>query len=198
VVLLLCAIWPLSYLSIYLRPHSRVLATQWIKTHIPPGQHLSCEHWDDCLPLGHQGIYQTVEFPLYGVDTPQKWIDMSTRLNQTDYLILTSNRLYGSIMTVPAKYPLTHRFYSLLFAGKLGFQKVAEFTSRPTLPLPFVSWCFTPPGVTYGKVALASQSCSPGLSFVDDYADETFTVYDHPKVIIFKKTASIDYNQLFR
>ena len=72
--------------------------------------------------------------------------------------------------------------------GSLGFSKIVEFTSRPNIPIPGMKTCITPPFVRYGIVALTAQECPlAGISFVDDYADETFTVYDHPKVIIFKK-----------
>jgi len=47
----------------------------------------------------------------------------------------------------------------------LGFQKIAEFTSYPRLELG--TW---------------------KLEFADLSADESFTVYDHPRVIIFQKT----------
>jgi hypothetical protein len=188
VVLLLY--WPLAFISIYSRPHTRVQASYWIYQNIPPGSTLSCEYWDDCLPLGGNGPYRVIEFPLYDPDTLSKWADVSDRLSQTDYLILSSNRLYGSIMTVPDRYPVAGKFYQDLFAGRLGFIKIAEFTSRPNLPAPFLHICLTPPGISYGKVAYPDQECPlPGISFVDDYADESWTVYDHPKVIIFQKVA---------
>lgn len=187
-ILVLTCVWPVSFMQIYLHPVTRVTAGEWIYSHVPAGKTLSCEHWDDCLPLGYQNQYPLVEFPLYDQDNPGKWQVMRLKLAQADYIVLSSNRLYGSIMTVSERYPQTTRFYEELFAGSLGFKKVAEFTSRPNLPIPGIHWCITPPGVKYGRVALAGQECpQTGISFVDDYADETFTVYDHPKVIIFKK-----------
>jgi len=69
-----------------------------------------------------------------------------------------------------------------------AYFRTAQFTSRPHLPLPGFEYCLTPPLINYGKIAAGIQVCDqPGISFVDDYADESFTVYDHPKVIIFKK-----------
>jgi hypothetical protein len=59
-------------------------------------------------------------------------------------------------------YPLTNQYYKDLFSGQLGFEKIAEFTSYPTIP--FIN-----------------------VQIKDDSADESFTVYDHPKIIIFKK-----------
>ena len=101
-------------------------------------------------------------------------------------------------MTIPERYPITFKYYSTLFDGSLGFTKIAEFTSRPSIPFPpFIKICFTPSIDYYGMVAKKSQQCQlNGISFVDDYGDESFTVYDHPKVIIFKKTSVVDYEKV--
>jgi len=197
---LLTIIYPIAFISIYSHPHTRVQASEWIYQNIPEGSYKSDEHWDDALPLSlptpgyiHEK-YQGLEFPLYWPDNKEKWEKLSQNLAKVDYIILTSNRLYGSIMTYPKKYPLSIKYYNSLFDGSLGFEKIAEFTSRPNIPIPGIKICLTPSFVRYGIVALKSQECNQeGISFVDDYADETFTVYDHPKVVIFKKTQPMNY-----
>ncbi|MCL4339383.1 hypothetical protein M1271_06890 [Patescibacteria group bacterium] len=200
--IILILIYPFSFVSIYARNNSRIDASNWIYQNIPPGSVVSSEHWDDGLPLSLDNkssglFYKTVEFPLYNPDSLEKWKDMTQRLQEVNYIFLSSNRLYGSIMTVPSRYPITNRYYTDLFNGTLGFEKIAEFTSRPNLPLPFIRLCLTPPFSRYGIVAYKSQNCPlSGISFVDDYADESFTVYDHPKVIIFKKIKPVDYFSL--
>lgn len=201
----LLLIYPLSFISIYSRPHSRVTASIWIYDNIPTGSSISAEHWDDFVPMSlptpgliHEK-YRPVEFPLYGADTKEKWQLMNENLKQTDYIILTSNRLYGAIMTVPERYPITYRYYRALFDGSLGYKKIAEFTSRPNLPIPFIKLCLTPPLTNYGFIAKTIQECPlTGISYVDDYADESFTVYDHPKVIIFKKVREVDYKKILK
>ncbi len=188
--LLVLLIWPVSVVSIYNHPHTRVVASDWIKTYLPAGSTLSCEHWDDCLPLGYSPDYTILEYPLYGPDSELKWEDMRTKLANTDYLILSSNRLYGSIVG-SGQYPQTTQFYSDLFSGKLGFTLHAQFTSRLNLPLPLVHTCINLPQL-YSQAAATLQDCPlRGLSFVDDYLDESWTVYDHPKVLIFKNTARV-------
>ena len=191
----------ISFLSIYSRPHSRVTASEWIYNNIPPGSTLANEYWDDPLPLylsdKNAGNYQGIMLPLYDADTPEKWQKINADLQKVNYIILSSNRLYGSILTVPEKYPQTQKYYESLFDGSLGFQKIAEFSSRPNIPIPFINICLTPPLARYGIIAKDTQDCPfPGISFVDDYADESFTVYDHPKVLILKKIESVNYNQI--
>ena len=162
-------IYPISFMSIYSHPVTRLTASHWIYQHIPAGSTLATEHWDDYLPLNFPNyfasIYQNETLALYDPDTPQKWQIINQQLINSDYIILSSNRLYASIPKNPDHYPQTSRYYQQLFDGSLGFSKAAEFTSYP---------CFPPVG--------RSLFC-----FNDDSADEAFTVYDHPKVLIFQK-----------
>jgi hypothetical protein len=53
----------------------------------------------------------------------------------------------------------------MLFDGKLGFKKVAEFSSYPTIKL-FNRKIF---------------------EFKDEEAEETWTVFDHPVIRVYKK-----------
>ncbi len=186
-------IWPVSFLRIYTRPHSRVSASEWIYTNIPPGSHVSYEHWDDPLPLNlpdypASNNYPGVELPMFGDDSPEKWKDLEKKLDTVDYLVLSSNRVYGSTGSVPERYPLTAKFYDQLFSGKLAFKKVAEFTSRPGLSIP-IDACIPIPLFNYGFLDTRTKVKQPcqGIEFIDDYTDESWTVYDHPKVTIFQK-----------
>ncbi len=86
-----------------------------------------------------------------------------------DYIILASNRLYGSIPRSPWRYPVQTEFYKLLFEGKLGY-KLAQTTQ--VTPELF------------------------GMRFDDQSADESFTVYDHPRVDIFQKVSTLSQDQL--
>lgn len=93
-------------------------------------------------------------------------------LQQSDYIILSSNRLLDSIPRSPWRYPVQIRYYQLLQSGQLGFQLVADFHQYPHL--------------------------GP-ITFPDQHVDESFTVYDHPRVLIYKKTNLIsrtNYDQL--
>ncbi len=162
-IMLLCFIfiWPAAFIQIYTRPHSRVSASRWIYEHIPAKSYLAEEHWDDSLPLlfPEKPIdnYEVKQLPVFDPDTIERWSIINTELSKADYIIFSSNRGYGSIGTVPEKYPRMSKFYKELFAGSLPFKKVKEFTSYPIIP--------------------------------DQWSDEAFTVYDHPKVTIFKRTS---------
>jgi YYY domain-containing protein len=171
-----------AFISIYSRPHSRIQASEWIYRNVPAGSTLALEHWDDDLPLSQMvdgqprsiSEYLTVKMNLYDPDDEAKFQQIVGNLQQSDYVILSSNRLYGSIPRLPWRYPITTRYYELLFQGRLGFELVGTFTSYPSLL---------------------------GFSINDDHADESFTVYDHPKVLIFRKTRQLDeeeFRELFQ
>jgi len=167
-------IYALAFSSIYSRPNSRIQASRWMYQNLPQGAVLANEHWDDWLPIGgldgftsygEQGMFRAVEMRNYEDDNPDKLNWMVENLSQADYIILSSNRLYDSIPRLPMRYPLTSRYYQLLFSGELGFERVKEFTSYPTFL---------------------------GIQIPDQSAEESFSVYDHPRVQIFQKTAAFD------
>lgn len=162
-------IWAISFISIYSKPNTRVSASLWINQNIPQSSKLAVEHWDDRVPMA--GNYQFLEMPMYENDQSiSKWQQIEKNLQAADYLVLASNRLYMPLQKLAdcqkykVCYPRTAKYYQDLFAGRLGFQKIAEFASYPRLEIR--NW---------------------KLEIADSSADESFTVYDHPKIIIFKK-----------
>jgi len=168
-------LWGWGFLAIYRRPLTRITASRWIYKNIPAGATVANEHWDDALPFSidgkisfrPSGAYQGLksssdgQMQMYGEDTPEKREQLYRWLNETDYIFLSSNRLWGSIPRLPMRYPMSSLYYRLLFAEKLGFRQVAHFTSFPTIF---------------------------GVQFNDTTAEEAFSVYDHPEVYIFQKT----------
>ncbi len=173
-VTILTMLWGWSFLAIYRRPLSRITASRWIYKNVPPGKVLANEHWDDALPMrvegkdgfgswGYKGLSSSSDgsMQMYGEDTPEKRELLYKWLNEADYIVLSSNRLWASIPRLPMRYPMTTLYYRLLFGQRLGFNQVGHFTSFPTI------W---------------------GIQFNDTGAEEAFSVYDHPEVYIFQKT----------
>ncbi|HEY3309997.1 MAG TPA: DUF2298 domain-containing protein [Anaerolineales bacterium] len=146
--------------------------------------------WDDGLPLrmdgydAYGGIYRgDLNFEMYWDDNADKLNRFETNLDAADYVFITSNRQWATTTRVPERYPLSSAYYRNLlgcpedkdviwcynvavpgmFKGKFGFDLVATFTSFPELF---------------------------GFQINTQFAEEAFTVYDAPKVLIFKKTES--------
>lgn len=151
--------------------------------------------WDDAIPYPVDGfspysegggIYRgDLNFEMYWADDHNKLQRFETNLDLGDYIFITSNRQWGTTTRVPERYPLTTFYYRNLlgcpededilwcysvaepgmFEGRLGFDLVGTFQSNPSL----------------GPIEFNTQ-----------FAEEAFTVYDHPKVLIFRKTADYD------
>ncbi len=115
-------------------------------------------------------------------DKLNRFVDV---LSQSDYIIIPTNHQYAQITRLPERYPLTTLYYRELlgcpderniiecyrgaqpgqFKGNLGFELVKVFESYPTV----------------GPLVINDES-----------AEEAFTFYDHPKVLIFKKTSEFN------
>jgi hypothetical protein len=171
-------IYTLMFYTLYQSPNTRIQANTWFKQNVPIGSVVGSEHWDDRLPMHSDNEYNFIDLPLYDrPDDEYKWSMIKNKLEQLDYIVLASNRLYTPLQklndcskTPKACYPITSVYYQNLLSGQpvaegLQFVKVAEFTSYPRLQI-------------FGKTVFELN---------DDNADESFTVYDHPKIIVFKK-----------
>ena len=127
--------------------------------------------WDDPVPISLApytiwGVqYQPLAFEMAWEDTPEKRARMQYVLDHADYLTISSNRFYASLSRNPRRWPLSIAYYQALFSGELGFDLVGDFTSYPNL--------------------------GP-LRFPDDTAEEAWTVYDHPRVFVFRKSPDYD------
>lgn len=171
VVIILLLIWPLAFLGIYHQKHSRVAASEWMHQSLPSYSLVGYEYWDDPLPLSIPGPskqFVGVSLHVFDQDTFEKWRQLSHQLNQLDYYVLSSNRAWASIIAVPHKYPRMASYYQDLLTNKTEYQLVAEFTNYPNL-----------------------RYLGIPIEFPTDSADESFTVYDHPKVLIYMNKNTI-------
>lgn len=168
IVSILVLTWPLAFMSIYTKQQSRVTASEWIYDTIPSNSTILTEYWDDPLPLMVQDPrtrnYVGKEVHIFDPDTQEKWNEINLLLVHADYYIMSSNRAWGSIMEVPQRYPTTSQFYKSMLENKKGYTLIKEFNSYPSL-----------------------RYLGIPIDFPDQWAEEAFTVYDHPLVMIFKK-----------
>ena len=148
--------------------------------------------WDDGLPLrvlgydGFGGIYTGgLNFNMYTDDGPEKLARFLEVYDSADVLIITSNRQWGSLPRLPERFPLSTLHYRLL----LGCPEDKT-----------IAWCYSvaQPGTFQGQLGFElvevfqSDPAIGPLRINDQFAEEAFTVYDHPKVLIFRKTADYD------
>ncbi|MCC7189369.1 MAG: glycosyltransferase family 39 protein [Anaerolineales bacterium] len=132
------------------------------------------------------GLYRgDLNLQVYWDDNADKLARFTSTLDQADYIFIPTNHQYAQITRLPERYPLTTLYYRELmgcpvgadiircyheaepgdYEGRLGFDLVAVFTTYPKLG---------------------------NFEINDQYAEEAFTFYDHPKVFIFKKNENYD------
>ena len=181
--------YALAYMAVYRQEHTAVRASRWISENAPRGSVILKEHWEEGLP--NLGQYVIRELPLYDEDTPQKLRLVAGELAQADYYVFFSNRLYGTIPRLPERYPASGEYYRLMFSGRLGYELVDYQTAYPELlRVRLVDDTFGRPGIPEPD-ALIARSGGP-LTLDLGFADESFSVYDHPKVLIFQNVERLD------
>ena len=188
--------YAVAFVAIYTAPHSWLTASDWIYTHVPAGSALAVEDWDVALPLPLDVDGRPRRIEEYNVrtlllydepDGEAKWTTIAGDLAASDYLIVASRRLYGSIPRLPDRYPVTTRYYELLFAGGLGFELAGEFARGPACGVP-LPWRWLNPRVP------PLSGAAPWLAI----PDESFVVYDHPRALIFRNAGRLSPDELLR
>ncbi|GAB4454184.1 MAG: hypothetical protein OHK0041_18460 [Anaerolineales bacterium] len=141
------------------------------------------------------GIYRgDLNLQVYWDENEDKLDRFVNTLAEADYIFIPTNHQYAQITRLPERYPLTTLYYRELmgcpldadiiacyyeahpgdYQGRLGFDLVAVFETFPKLDIPLL-----------GEIQINDQ-----------YAEEAFTFYDHPKVFIFKKNADFNAEQV--
>ena len=181
IVLIPTILWALAFVNgVYRSEHPFITASKWMYENIPDGSTIITEHWEEGMPLnlpipgGYPAAHgwKNVTMPMYEEDTPQKFETIKQNMREGDYYVLATKRLYGALPHLPQRYPMSIKFYKLLFEGKLGYELVGDFHTYPKLF---------------------------GIEIPDQSADESFWVYDHPRTLIFKKVRDLsdaEWNEL--
>lgn len=178
-VVVTCALYALAFIRIYAFDHSYELASRWIYDHIAPGAKILSVDWDDKLPLtlpgldAHRYAFEgpSWELQVYHPESEEKLRQLSSKLASAEYIVIPTARAYGALPRIPFEYPLTNAMFSMLFKGTLGYELIQTVKVRPGIG---------------------------GWAINDDLADESFWVYDHPKVDIFKRTSQFTQEEIER
>lgn len=165
---ILTILWSLSFFSIYQRDDVRSTAAKWIAQNTQPGNTFLVEDGNMIdVPLPPSNTKISLNF--YNLEeNPLGREKILLALDQSDYFIIESRRVFFNHQRLPKNFPVTTKFYNALFKGDLGFTQVQEVTSYP-------------------QVWIADF----GLEISDEKAEETWSVFDHPVIRIFKKSATL-------
>jgi YYY domain-containing protein len=175
--------WSLAYVNgVYNREHTWITASRWIYENAPGGSVILWELWDDPLPKSIPGepgmdLYSkglaNIDWSPYEEDTADKYAILKQKLREADFVVYSSKRIYDSVDELPQRYPMTNLYYDAMWDGRLGFELAQEVVSPPQLL---------------------------GFAFDDRHADESFSLYDHPQVSIFRKVRDLsdaEFDALF-
>lgn len=191
----------IAYISIYQNPDVRFVASQFIAEHIPAQASILSETANVVdIPLHYSPdlnipSYRIRSFDFYHIDQDTHLAQELESLTQlTDYIFIPSRRIFANntcfrfeddIPVIKStstelllqgfktntcaylqdKYPLLNAYYEDLFSTQLGFEHVATISSFPRITL-------------FGKTI---------YSINDENAEETWTVFDHPVIRIYKR-----------
>ena len=191
------AFYALAYINgVYGSVHTGVRASEWLNRVAPYGAFVLKEHWEESLP-NLRSDFEIFDLPMYEDDRAGKTALIADMLSDADYLVFFSNRLYGTISRLPERYPITNEYYRLLFSERLGYRLVHVQTSYPELfGFEFVDDTLGRPNLPAPSLQETPSAAPLGLNL--GYADESFSVYDHPKVLIFQNTGRLDVGEIQR
>lgn len=161
-----------AFTAIYAAPDARVAAARWLDDHVGPREVVGIEDPPGYgPPIGSptplltrppmnveilwRGFYQIHEH----LEESERRRRLQDVLDRSDWLALSEGHR-AEFTAAPELRPVEAAFYRDLDAGRLAFEKVAEFKSYPALG----RW-----------------------SWKDDGAEVLFRVFDHPRVEIWRK-----------
>ena len=207
IIIIISIIPGIAYLSIYQNSDVRFEASKWIFENIPANSYILSETANVVdIPLISQKSkvksknlleknFQIFSFNFYDLDQDVKLQrDLEHHLSLTDYIFIPSRRIFANYTCFwPEKrnifidklsyekkrceelkktFPKLNQYYENIFSGRLGFEKIKEFTSYPKIDF-------------FGRTI---------LEFPDEKAEETWTVFDHPIIRIYKKNKTYKIN----
>ena len=195
----------LSYLRIYETPDVRFQASSWMDAHIAPDSLILSETANVVdLPVhaqsykGARHTYRSLSFNFYDLDSnKQVQQELLLALQEAEYIIVPTRRIFANHWCPPSasqaavgwpprtlvswgferdrcaqlrsQYPILSAYYDDLFSGALGFEQVAQFSSYPRIEI--------------GGMQV--------FALPDEQYDETWSVFDHPVIRIFKRRTPV-------
>ncbi|MEW6754845.1 MAG: glycosyltransferase family 39 protein [Candidatus Latescibacterota bacterium] len=159
-----------AFTRIYRADDSRIQAARWLAEQAAPQAAVGVESggftMGSCLPAGRLRVVPIEEGLIYGaqqyLSCRAAILHLQERVGGLDYLALVDANRYRQFTAVPELYPMLAAFYERLWAGQLGFTVEARFKEYPALA---------------------------GIAWRDDEAEPSFLGYDHPAVLVFRRSS---------
>lgn len=188
--LLTTALYAAAYMHVFSATDSRLAASSFMLHRVPAGTRVLVEPSQNMVPFGsylnatdfyrdymlrgadatRDDYYRLVSLDTYvflydrrhSDDEKRKYIE--DRLSQADYIVMDDTFLQFYQHLPASEHGVVKQYYTDLFAGRLGFELQRTFKVYPSLF---------------------------GININDDAAELSFRLFDHPRVFIFRRTASV-------
>ncbi len=186
--------YALAFTSAFGGTHTVDRISGWITETVPRGSVITTEAWDQRFHGEH--LYDIESIDVYWGDDLPKARRLADQLNRAGFVYMFSNRGYGSVSRLPERFPVMRAYYAALFDGRLGFEVARVEATYPSLL-----------GVTFIDETIRHLGFQPSSSRVIDGdatgivinlgpADESFTVYERPKAMLFRKSVQVSGDEL--
>ena len=196
VVIIPTAFYALAFTTVFGGTHPVDRMSAWITDNVPPGSVITTETWDQRFHGEHRYDIESIE--VYWADDRFKAEMIADQLSRADYVYMFSNRGYGSVSRLPDRFPVMRAYYESLFDGSLGFELARVEATYPSLL-----------GVTFVDDSIRYLDFEPSSPDVIDGgatgpvinlgpADESFTVYERPKPMLFRKVSQLSEPKLLQ
>lgn len=159
-------LWACAFSAVYWQEDARLQASRYIQKHARDGEIVLIEPRDIRLPVrldAKPEIQQNI-LPVMDDIRPDLTEEYARSIAAADWIVIASQRNYAVLSRLGARFPLACPYYTALFSGKFGFDFAGRFTNNPGLF---------------------------GLSIDTRDAEETFSVFDHPSVLVFRRGKSV-------
>lgn len=197
IVIVPTAFYAIAFTTVFGGAHPVDRISSWITENVPPGSTITTEAWDQRFHGEHRYNIESIE--VYWPDNPLKTETLAAQLDRAGYIYMFSNRGYGSVTRLPERFPVMRAYYDALFNGELGFELARVEATYPSLlgvtiaedTIRYLDFEPNSPEVIHGGAT--------GLVIDLGMADESFTVYERPKPMLFRKTTVLsesEYQQI--
>lgn len=163
-MLLFSLFYALAFFNVYLKPHTAIQTASWMSQNLPKDAKILTEDLDVTVDPIKTNFPNVTLFDFYALDNkipPQTTLEeLNRQLKENDYFLILSRKVYQNRLAHPDLFPNAANFYNQLFNNQLNFQEIY----RSENPFSLL-----------------------GIKIDDNYSEESFQVYDHPQLILFKK-----------
>ncbi len=196
IVIVPTAFLAIAFTTVFGGTHPVDRMSLWITENVPPGSVITTETWDQRFHGEHRYDIESIE--VYWPDNRLKAEDLAAQLDRADYIYMFSNRGYGSVTRLPERFPVMRAYYAALFDGQLGFELARVEATYPSLlgvtiaedTIRYLGFVPASPDVIHGGAT--------GLVIDLGMADESFTVYERPKPMLFRKATALTESEYTR